>query len=44
VLYRLWLKCVLGIGAYRALAVGKGVRQTWRAEDPALAELDGAKP
>jgi SAM-dependent methyltransferase len=33
VLYRLWLKCVLGIGAYQALVIGKTVRQTWRGED-----------
>jgi SAM-dependent methyltransferase len=35
VLYRLWLKCVLGGGAYTELSVGKGVRHTWRGEDSA---------
>jgi hypothetical protein len=40
VLYRLWLKCVLGVGAYRGLALGKNVRQTWRGEDAPLPELD----
>jgi dolichol-phosphate mannosyltransferase len=35
VLYRLWLKCVFGIGAYKPLALGKGVRQTWRGRDVA---------
>jgi dolichol-phosphate mannosyltransferase len=33
VLYRMWLKCVIGGGAYKALPLGKGVRQTWRGED-----------
>lgn len=36
VLYRLWLKCVFGVGAYKAFALGKGVRQTWRDQDAAL--------
>jgi hypothetical protein len=33
VLRRLWLRCVFGAGPYRALAVGGGVRQTWRGQD-----------
>jgi len=36
VLYRLWLKCVFGIGTYRTLTLGKSVRQTWRGEDAAV--------
>lgn len=36
VLYRLWLKCVFGIGTYRTLTLGKSVRQTWREEDAAV--------
>jgi dolichol-phosphate mannosyltransferase len=44
VLYRLWLKRVLGVGPYRTLLLRKGVRQTWRGEDAAVAELRPAKP
>jgi glycosyltransferase involved in cell wall biosynthesis len=33
VLYRMWVKCVIGGGAYQALPLGKGGRQTWRGED-----------
>lgn len=33
VLYRLWLKYVLDVGAYKALPLKKCVRQTWRGED-----------
>jgi dolichol-phosphate mannosyltransferase len=35
VLYRLWLKCVFGVGPYKLLALGKGVRCTRRAQDAA---------
>lgn len=33
VLGRLWLRTVLGVGAYRGLAVRAGARQTWRSTD-----------
>ncbi|ULA64055.1 MAG: Glycosyl transferase family 2 [Nitrospira sp.] len=33
VLGRLWLRTVFGAGAYRALAVRTGARQTWRSTD-----------
>jgi dolichol-phosphate mannosyltransferase len=36
VLCRLWLKCVFGVGAYKALVLGKGVRRTWRGQDATL--------
>ncbi len=42
VLYRLWLKCVFGVGTYKALPLGKGVRQTWRGQDAPL-QSDRAK-
>jgi len=42
VLSRFWLKCVFGVGAYKSLSLGKGVRQTWRDQD-AGAPLGGAK-
>jgi SAM-dependent methyltransferase len=32
VLYRLWLKCVLGIGPYQSLVHHGGFRKTWREE------------
>ena len=35
VLYRLWVKCTFGVGAYKSLAFGKGVRHTRRAQDAA---------
>jgi glycosyltransferase involved in cell wall biosynthesis len=43
VLYRLWLKCVFGVGAYRALPLGKGVRRTWRGEDAKRLRSNEAK-
>jgi len=33
VLYRLWLKSALGMGAYKTLPLRKDIRRTWRAED-----------
>jgi len=33
VLYRLWLKCVFGIGAYKALSLRNGIRKTSRSQD-----------
>jgi hypothetical protein len=43
VLYRLWLRCVFGIGAYKALPLVKGIRQTWREQDAEMLSSDGAK-
>jgi glycosyltransferase involved in cell wall biosynthesis len=42
VLWRLWLKCVSGAGAYKALPLGNGVRQTWRGPDAALRSDEAA--
>ena len=33
VLYRLWLKCVFGIGAYKALSLCNGIRKTSHSHD-----------
>jgi hypothetical protein len=33
VLYRLWLKCVLGRGAYKALPIQGNIRKTSRGQD-----------
>jgi hypothetical protein len=33
VLGRLWLRSVIGIGAYRKMSVREGARHTWRAAD-----------
>jgi len=44
VLYRLWVRCVLGLGPYKVLALGKGVRQTWRGEDAASLDWRSQNP
>jgi dolichol-phosphate mannosyltransferase len=33
VLCRLWLKCVFGVGAYKALSLCKCIRKTWHGQD-----------
>jgi hypothetical protein len=43
VLCRLWLRCVFGVGAYKALPLGKGVRQTSRGQDVEILPSAGAK-
>jgi dolichol-phosphate mannosyltransferase len=43
VLCRLSLKCVFGVGAYKALPVGKGVRHTCRGQNIAMLQSDRAK-
>jgi dolichol-phosphate mannosyltransferase len=43
VLCRLSLKCVFGVGAYKTLAINKGVKQTWRGEDAEMLPSGGAK-
>ena len=43
VLYRLSLKCAFGIGAYKVLPIGKGVRQTWRGQDAEILQSDRVK-
>ena len=43
-LYRLWLKCVLGLGPYKPLALRTGARKTWRGEDTILPHFGRAEP
>jgi len=43
VLYRLWLKCVFGIGTYKALSLGNGIRKTSRSQDTVAAIEPEAK-
>jgi 2-polyprenyl-3-methyl-5-hydroxy-6-metoxy-1,4-benzoquinol methylase len=43
VLYRLWLRCAIGVGAYKTLPIRKGVRRTWRGQDAEMLQSDGAK-
>jgi glycosyltransferase involved in cell wall biosynthesis len=43
VLWRLWLRFVFGIGAYKALAVKRGVKQTFRGQDREISQPEGLK-
>jgi glycosyltransferase involved in cell wall biosynthesis len=43
VLWRLWLRTVFGIGAYKALAVKRGVRQTCHGQDREVSRPEGVK-
>ena len=43
VLCCLWLRFVFGVGTYKALPIGKGVKQTWREQDVEMLASDGAQ-